>query len=189
MNAIDELFAEHEAVRLTLKILKKIGRQVDETGRIPHTEHVDQLFDFFNTFVDRCHHNKEEQLLFPALEQAGISREGGPIGVMLNEHQQGRDLVAAMKADLSQYKRGDRIAARRFKKHADDYIALLDIHIDKENKMLFPMATRHLPANHLSEMKKGFDKIESEKIGAGKHAHFHRVLEEFEGIYLRKQRN
>jgi hemerythrin-like domain-containing protein len=97
MNAINELLAKHEAVRLTLEILKKIGHHVDETGKISDTEHVEQLFESFTTFVDRCHHGKEEQLLFPALEQVGISREEGPIGVMLKEHQQGRNLVTKMK--------------------------------------------------------------------------------------------
>ena len=29
MNAIDELFVEHEAVRLTMRILKKIGQRID----------------------------------------------------------------------------------------------------------------------------------------------------------------
>lgn len=184
MNAINELLSEHEAVRLTLKILKKIAQRIDETGRISDTEHVEQLFEFFSTFVDRCHHGKEEELLFPALEQVGISREGGPVGVMLKEHQQGRDLVAKMKNDLSRYRDGGDNAALNFKKHADDYIALLDFHIEKENNVLFPMAIKHLPENMLVEMKNGFDKIESEKIGVGKHEDFHQMLDALERIYI-----
>lgn len=184
MNAINELFAEHEAVRRALKILKAMGRHIEKTGQINHTQHVQQLFDFFNTFVDRCHHGKEEELLFPALEQVGISRKGGPVGVMLMEHQQGRDLVAKMKNELSRHIDGDNNAARNFKRHADEYIALLDFHIDKENNVLFPMAIKHLTEKTLAELKHGFDKIESEKIGNGKHAHFHQMLEEFERRYL-----
>jgi len=184
MNAINELIAEHEAVRLTLKILKKIGQQIDATGIIPNPEHVEQLFDFFSTFVDRCHHGKEEELLFPALEAVGISRDGGPVGVMLKEHQQGRDLVAKMKNDLSHFADGDHNAALNFIKHADDYIVLLDLHIEKENNVLFPMALKHLSENKLAEMQTGFDKIESEKIGAGKHEQFHQMLEEFERFFL-----
>ena len=184
MNAINELLAEHKAVRLTLDILKEIGQHIDATGKISNTEHVEQLFEFFSTFVDRCHHGKEEELLFPALEQVGVSREGGPVGVMLNEHQQGRDLVAKMKTAFSQYLEGDGNAARHFKKHADAYITLLDFHIDKENNVLFPLAVKHLSADTLVEMKKGFDKIESEKIGEGKHEQFHKMLDAFEKIYL-----
>ena len=184
MNAINELLSEHEAVRLTLKILKKIAQRIDETGKISDTEHVEQLFEFFSTFVDRCHHGKEEELLFPALEQVGISREGGPVGVMLKEHQQGRDLVAKMKNDLSRYRDGGDNAALNFKKHADAYIALLDFHIEKENNVLFPMAIKHLPENMLVEMKNGFDKIESEKIGVGKHEDFHQMLDALKRIYI-----
>jgi hemerythrin-like domain-containing protein len=54
----------------------------------------------------------------------GISREGGPVGVMLKEHQQGRDLVARMKSELAQYLSGDENAAPRFK--IDFFISLID---------------------------------------------------------------
>ena len=184
MNAINDLLNEHEAVRLTLRILNVMGRQIEKTGKIDQPGHVQQLFEFFSTFVDRCHHGKEEELLFPALEQVGVSRDGGPVGVMLNEHQQGRDLVAKMKTAFSQYLDGDGNAPRRFKKHADRYITLLDFHIDKENNVLFTLAINHLPEDTLAEMKKGFDNIESEKIGEGKHEAFHEMLDSFERIYL-----
>jgi hemerythrin-like domain-containing protein len=75
-------------------------------------------------------------------------------------------------------------AALDFKKHADDYIALLDFHIEKENNVLFPMAIKHLPENMLVEMKNEFDKIESEKIGVGKHEDFHQMLHALERIYI-----
>ena len=185
MDAINDLVAEHEAVRTTLKILKRISQNIDETGRIDQPEHLKQLFEFFSTFVDRCHHSKEETLLFPALEEVGVSRDGGPVGVMLKEHQQGRDLVAKMTAAVNQYLAGDNDAIQEFQHHSNDYTALLDFHIDKENNVLFPMARRHLTAGKLAEMKKGFDRIETDKIGAGKHEAFHEMLDAFEEIYLK----
>ncbi|MGB5987111.1 MAG: hemerythrin domain-containing protein [Desulfobacterales bacterium] len=184
MNAIDDLLAEHEAVRLTLKILKKIAQDIEATGKVSNPAHMEQLLDFFSTFVDRCHHGKEEELLFPALEQVGVSREGGPVGVMLKEHQQGRDLVAKMKAALGRHRKGDTDAARELGHHADNYITLLELHIDKENKVLFPLAVKHLPENALDEMKIGFDKIETDKIGAGRHEAYHEMLDRFKAIYL-----
>jgi hemerythrin-like domain-containing protein len=102
---------------------------------------------------------------------------------MLKEHQMGRDLVARMKAELSGHLSGDVNTARRFKRCADDYIELLNFHIEKENNALFPLAIKHLPEDDLAEMKKGFDRIESEKIGFGKHERFHRMLDRFERIY------
>ena len=184
MNAIDELIHEHEAVKSTLNILQRIGADVAATGKIERPEHLEELFDFFTTFVDRCHHGKEEELLFPALERVGISRDGGPVGVMLNEHQQGRELVAAMQAAVAAYTRGDAAAAQTFKRHAEAYIELLRFHIEKENQVLFPLATAHLPADRLDDLKAGFDRIEAEKIGHGRHAAFHAMLDRLEAAYL-----
>jgi len=184
MNPINELLAEHEAVRTTLKILQRIGQDVAKTGKIANPEHLDQLFDFFTTFVDRCHHSKEEEQLFPALEEAGVSREGGPVGVMLKEHQQGRDLVVKMKTALRQYGGGDKDAAQKFTQHANDYIALLNFHIDKENNVLFPMANNNLSNSKLEELKKEFDRIETDRIGTGKHEAFHKMIDSMKGIYL-----
>lgn len=184
MNAIDELLSEHEAVKLTLRILKRIAERTDATGRIDNPGHLDQLFDFFTAFVDRCHHGKEEELLFPALERIGVSRDGGPVGVMLKEHQQGRDLVAGMKAAVSGFLAGDGDAARTFSRHADAYITLLTAHIEKENHVLFPLATRHLTEAMLEELKAGFDRIETEKVGDGRHAAFHAMLNRLEATYL-----
>lgn len=186
MNAIKELTTEHEAIRMTLRILNRISEEIEKTTKIPNPEHLKQLFEFFSVFVDKCHHGKEEELLFPALEKVGVSRENGPIGVMLNEHQQGRDLVAEMKRALSQYLNGDAGAAQKLKGSADAYIALLNFHIDKENNVLFPMAVKHLPESKLAELKNGFDKIETDKIGTGKHQEFHQMLDILEGVYLKE---
>lgn len=185
MNAIEELKTEHEAVRLTLRILNRIGLEIEKTGKVANPAHLEQLFEFFSLFVDRCHHGKEEDLLFPAMEAVGISRQGGPIGVMLDEHRQGREHVMKMKGALAQYMDGRPEAARTLLKHARAYGELLNYHIDKENDVLFPMAVRHLSETKLAQLKKGFDHIETDKIGPGKHEAFHRMLDVLEDMYLK----
>jgi hemerythrin-like domain-containing protein len=184
MQPIEDLKTEHEAVNITLKILDSICNTAEEAGEISNPEHVGQLIDFFKTFVDKCHHGKEEGLLFPALEGVGVSREGGPIGVMLKEHRQGRDLVAKMNVALAQYSEGNREAVSDLIQYARAYIALLTQHIEKENKVLFPMADRHLSREKQVELWEGFETIEKEKIGAGKHEAFHRMIESLEKFYL-----
>lgn len=185
MQPIEDLITEHEAVTITLKILDRICKEMETTGDISSPDHLEQLFEFFRTFVDKCHHGKEEALLFPALEEVGVSREGGPIGVMLKEHQQGRDLVEKMKAALARYSEGNREAVPDLMQHARAYIVLLTQHIDKENNVLFPMAGRHLASEKQAELGEGFEAIETQKIGPGKHDAFHRMIESLERIYLR----
>lgn len=183
MNPIEELKTEHEAVRQSLKILDRICLAIETSGEIADPAQLEQLFEFFSLFVDRCHHGKEEDLLFPAMEAVGISRQGGPIGVMLKEHQLGRDQVFNMKRALAQYREGRSEAARALARHARTYIELLHQHIDKENEVLFVIAARYLSSEKLVELKKRFDQIESQRIGAGKHEAFHRMLESLQEIY------
>ena len=184
MDPIKDLTEEHEAVRLTLRVLEKISTDIDRSRKIANSDHIDALLEFFRVFVDKCHHGKEEKLLFPALEEVGVGKEGGPIGVMLDEHRQGRELVEAMTAAMTQYRQGEAAAAARFSEAAKAYIDLLNRHIEKENNVLFSIAGRHLSQDTLSELKKGFDRIETEEIGVGRHDEFHRMLHNLEKVYL-----
>lgn len=184
MTPIEDLKMEHEAVKVTLKILDRICKDAQTTGKLANPDHLEQLNEFFVTFVDRCHHGKEEELLFPALEAVGVSREGGPIGVMLKEHQQGRELVAEMKVALMKYRDSDRGAIDALVNHSGAYITLLNQHIDKENNVLFLLAAKHLSAGKQNELQEGFQIIETQKIGPGKHEAFHQMIESLENIYL-----
>ena len=185
MQPIRDLKMEHDAVQLTLRVLDKICRQIEKSGEIIDPHHLDQLLEFFKVFVDKCHHGKEEELLFPALENVGVSREGGPIEVLLHEHQQGRDYVQAMNAALSQYTKGNRKSVAEFVKTARGYINLLDQHIEKENGVLFPLAEKYLSEQEQEKLWEGFEMIETQKIGAGKHDEFHKLLDKLESVYLK----
>lgn len=185
MKAIQELRMEHDAVRLTLKVLDRICQRVELSGKLDDPQDVDHLLEFFTVFVDKCHHGKEEELLFPALEHIGVGRDKGPIGVMLKEHQQGREYVQEMKAAISTLNTGSVSAAVDFIRTARNYISLLDQHIDKENNVLFPIAEKQLSETKLAELSKGFERIEEMKIGVGKHEEFHKMIDQLESAYLK----
>ena len=186
MQAIKDLKMEHNAVHLTLRILDKICQRIEKAEEIIDLQHIDQLLEFFKVFVDKCHHGKEEELLFPALENAGVSNKGGPIEVLLHEHQQGREYVQTMKAALAQYTKGDRTVVNEFVNSAKEYINLLNQHIDKENDVLFPLAEIHLSEQAQAKLWQGFEMIETQKIGVGKHDEFHKMLDKLESVYLNR---
>ncbi len=185
MGPIDELKMEHQAVRLTLRVLETICRKMEQPGEAVEVQHIDQLLEFFSVFVDKCHHGKEEQLLFPALEAVGVKKEGGPIGVMLEEHERGREYVRKMKGTFSEYRAGQAGALAEFISEARGYIDLLGQHIQKEDTVLFPFAEKQLPAARQAELSKGFELIEIQKIGVGRHEEFHKMLENLENTYLK----
>ena len=182
MKATNQLKAEHEGIGVMLRVLEAVSRRL-ESGEAVDTDHLAKMIEFFRVFVDRCHHGKEEHMLFPALEQVGVPREGGPIGQMLAEHDAGRGHIRGMAEALDRYKT-DPAAGAVFASHARKYSELLRDHIQKENSILFEIADIKLGTDAQGDLFDAFEKLETEQIGVGKHEEFHKLLDKLAGIYL-----
>lgn len=183
MNAIDELRAEHEGIKVSLEILDRISKRLDGSSN-GEVRDLESLVEFFRVFVDSCHHGKEEGLLFPVLEAEGVSREGGPIGVMLREHDLGRSHVRELANAIRQDPVQNPKAAKAIREHSEEYIRLLLAHIEKENGVLFKIADEYLSPEIKDGLGEGFERIETERVGVGRHEAFHRMLEDLQKKYL-----
>lgn len=181
--ATQELRNEHEGIKVALAVLDRMADQV-EAGQSVNLDDVDQIIDFLKTLADRCHHGKEEDLLFPALEKVGVSREQGPIGVMLAEHDHGRAHISAMTDALAGLREGDPRAGTAFATAARGYVRTLGDHIEKENNVLFVMAERQLSPEEHAGLVEGFERIEQERIGPGVHERYHALLDRLARYYL-----
>jgi hemerythrin-like domain-containing protein len=175
-TATEILRQEHDAILRMLDATEEIARRLRNHQRV-EPQVLDHLLEFFRLFADRCHHGKEEDLLFPLLEKKGMPRGGGPIGVMLMEHDQGRGLVGQMAIAGKEYATGDSAADLRWAVAAADYAGLLREHIAKENEVLFVMAERMLTPAEQQELAQAFEKSESEKMGAGTHERLHAMMD------------
>jgi len=175
MHPTEILSTEHKAVLTALKILEKAGQSL-ASGNKAAADDLDQLLDFFRGFVDRCHHGKEELILFPELVKRGVPKERGPIGVMLSEHEMGREHVRKLQALVDAVRQGDAEAAKDVPGVAASYRVLLELHIQKEDGVLFPMTARLLDSARAEEMEKEFEHLEREHVGEGKHEAYHRML-------------
>jgi len=185
MKATEELKKEHRGIDLMLRVLSAVADKLGR-GEPLHTPHVDGIMEFLTIFVDKCHHGKEEEFLFPALEAVGVPREGGPIGVLLGEHEQGRRLVARLKEFVAGCQSGDQQAGAGFQSVVKDYVALLNQHITKEDAVLFPMADARLDAKQDADLFEAFEQLERERIGAGRHEAFHALLDQLQDTYLNR---
>jgi hemerythrin-like domain-containing protein len=183
MKPTEQLKEEHKAIKLVLKILEKFCEKLESKGKV-NPEHLKQTLEFIKGFADKCHHAKEEELLFPAMEEAGIPKQGGPIGVMLLEHTMGRDYVKGMSEAGEKYGAGDQKVSSQIIESARNYIALLTQHIEKEDNILFPMADMSLSKERQENLSKEFESLERERIGIGKHKEFHRLLHNLKSVYL-----
>lgn len=175
-HPVDILSSEH---RIIERVLDAMENKVLNLGSGPFPkEFFEQALDFFANFADRCHHGKEEQRLFPALKQRGIPEQGGPIGVMLYEHSQGRAHLEAIRNNLAAAAQGDAKALGTVRREAMSYIILLRQHIQKEDHILFAMARSVLTPADVERLQQEFACVEEHHIGAGVHERYERLAEE-----------
>lgn len=168
MKPTDILSDEHRVIEQVLNCLDKMTEQAKSNGRLDK-QSARVAITFFRNFADRCHHAKEEDHLFPAMEAKGLPREGGPTGVMLDEHQQARHHVRVMDESIEAASEGDPSGLREFTRHAQAYGVLLRGHIEKEDHCLYAMANQAFTDEDQGELLRTFEKVESEEIGAGVH--------------------
>jgi hemerythrin-like domain-containing protein len=129
MTATAALRLEHTVILKALDVLEAAAERRVAAESVPEAT-WSALLDWLRSFADARHHAKEERLLFPALEAAGVPRAGGPIEVMLEEHERGRALVREMRG----------VPAARRGVLARDFVRLLREHIAKEDQVLFELA-------------------------------------------------
>jgi hemerythrin-like domain-containing protein len=168
MRITEMLRAEHEVILLALQVLEDAAAALQE-GAAVEPQRLGILMEFLREYADACHHAKEEQHLFPALEARGLPREGGPIGCMLHDHEEGRDLVRTMVALLPEVG-AEPGKARAFAGAASQYCGHLRDHINKENNVLFRMAASLLTPAEEEALGAACARLEEEVLGAGRHA-------------------
>lgn len=174
--AIRELMDEHQLILRMLRVLHGMRDRLRAGGTVA-AQDLEAALDFIRTFADHCHHGKEEDLLFPAMEEAGFPHDGGPIAVMLLEHERGRAHVRALDAALRRVRSGDAAALADVSREADGYAALLSSHIGKEDNILYPMAMDALPEARWPELKAEFDRVERERMGPERRAGYEALVD------------
>ncbi len=158
MRATDLLMDEHLLINRGIAVLLELAARVQAGKPVPEGA-IPATLQFLSEFADKHHHGKEEAILFPALVEAGFPQEGGPVGVMLHEHDLGRSFQKRMRAALPDL--GDPGARNEFAEAARGYAALLDAHIHKENEVLFRMAEQAIEGPERRRVEEEFDNFEN----------------------------
>jgi len=142
-----------KSMETTIQLLTN-GKQIPESILLP-------VIDFTKNFTDVCHHSKEEKSLFPALEQAGLPSNMGPVAMMLMDHQRSREIGTEMEESAKKYlSSGD---STKLISDMHLYVEHITEHLWKENNKLFMMAEARL--QYVSEkVDKELEEIEELKL-------------------------
>jgi hemerythrin-like domain-containing protein len=148
---------EHTLILRALAILERAGHRLLDS-RLPSEATFAELVEFLQT-LDRSHHVKEEDLLFPALRAKGRPADSA-LAVLLAEHEEGRDYLGMLSGSES---RAERTAAALLCVH------VLRQHIEKEEQLLFPLADDSLSPDEHVTLARRYEEIRPRIVGAGTH--------------------
>lgn len=180
-TAIQNLIHDDKSILIALSVIEKMCVNVQNNNKQTDYKDIEDIIGFLQVLADKCHHVKEEDFLFPALEKVGIKKENGPIGVMLSQHKQGHELIKQMQESVV-----NKIINRNaFVDTASSYVNLLRNHIEKEDTLLFPLSDTKLSASKQKELLKNFENLEKNVIGEGKYEELYILLVKFKGKYLK----
>jgi DUF438 domain-containing protein len=126
------------------------------------------------------HNTKEERFLFPLMGQKGLPVEGGPLGVMLMEHDAERKLLGRMIAELPNLAEATAAARQKFAAEGFEYLTIRAEHIWKENDVLYPMGRKVISEEENVTLLKEFKTLDKQTYGDTARQHYEQMLAEVE---------
>lgn len=174
----DWLVAEHEMIERAMEVLKtNLGKVA--SGQYNKIQTA-RAIDFLLEFGDKIHNIKEEKFLFPRMNDRGAPTEGGPIGVMIMEHELERNLLVKMQMALGTLQTATEDKKSAFVKEGLEYLIIRAEHIWKENDILFNLARKILTEEDSAYLLEEFKRSDQEHYGENASSKFATMLSEVE---------
>ncbi len=134
---IGQLMIEHRLIERMVKVVDKALENAGREGSLNPLD-IEAFVDFMRFYADKCHHGKEEGLLFKELAKKDISREHKKImGDLISDHFYGRSLVDRLVSLNSEYKAGEKGKLTELISVFSKLAVFYSAHIQKEDKTFF----------------------------------------------------
>jgi hemerythrin-like domain-containing protein len=137
MMSIGPMMIEH---RLIERMIEAMKVEIDRIGRAGEVDpvFVEKAVDFIRTYADRCHHGKEEDILFRELKKKELSGEHARIMIELEgEHRLGRKMTGQLVEATKRYVNGDEGSLASVVDCMTTLVDFYPVHIEKEDKHFF----------------------------------------------------
>lgn len=137
MMPVGPLMIEHRLIERMIKIMQANLKNISKEGKVD-SSFVDTAIDFIRIYADRCHHGKEEDILFRNLAKKKISDEHNRImNELIEEHKMGRKNVKNLVEAKEKYAHGDNGALKEIVLNMETLVKFYPKHIEKEDKHFF----------------------------------------------------
>ncbi|MEJ2638466.1 MAG: hemerythrin domain-containing protein [Desulfosarcinaceae bacterium] len=130
-------------------------------------EDLEKCIDWVEVFVDRCHHGKEDEILFPAMASSEDPEVTRLIKDLHSEHQTGRSLLESIKLEINGLSQPNGLSGGLIQL-SRGYIDLFRKHIRRENAQLLPLIEKCIPIEDQERIIAQFGQYEQRTIGIKK---------------------
>lgn len=175
MQPIGPLMHEHRLIERMVALITKQAEAI-QRGVEPDTEFIGGAVEFFRVYADRCHHGKEEELLFKELGNKNLSPELSEVmRELIQEHKQGRIMVGNLN-------KANQNHAMQNADHGEVVRLLIELasfypkHIEKEDKHFFFPVMEYFAREEMDRMLKEFEEFDQRMI----HSLFHQKAKSWE---------
>ena len=130
------LMIEHRQIERMIPVLKEEAKKA-RAGEI-NTDRICALVDFVRSYADRCHHGKEEDILFVALLEKPMPLDLKAIMEgLIEDHKISRTNTKVVVEAVQRYRAGDKGALETMANALEFLANLYPRHIEMEDKDFF----------------------------------------------------
>lgn len=181
MTLIETMMDEHQNILKMIEVMRSAMKRFMETDHIEKDD-IMSMFEFVKEYADQHHHGKEEIILFDEMiTHIGPTADKLITHGMLVEHDLGRLYVSNTLTALKDYLNGQSERKIDVISNAISYGELLKRHIDKEDRVVFPLASRELPKHVLDNLNQKSEAFEIEHHK--RKEHYLHILENLSSKY------
>jgi len=170
------LMVEHRLIERMIGLIDKEVKKIEKNNVINHS-FIDAAVDFIQTYADRTHHGKEEEILFRDLAKKGLSEIDNKImNELIQEHIVGRNAVAELVKASIAYQKGEKSAFSSIIQSLKKFVDFYPPHIEKEDKVFFPASMAYFSESEQQAMLSEFWEFDRKMV----HIKYKSVIETLE---------
>jgi len=176
MMPVGPLMIEHRLIERMIRVMQANLETIGKEGKADPA-FVDTAVDFIRTYADRCHHGKEEDILFRDLAKKKISDEHQRImQELIEEHKMGRNNVKKLVEAKEKYVQGNKDTLKDIVSNMEILVKFYPKHIEKEDKHFFLPVMDYFTKDEQSAMLAEFNDFDRQFI----HSTYKNIVSEWE---------
>lgn len=177
MQPIGLLMIEHRLIERMIELMRREREGMAKSAKAD-TRFIEHAVDFIRTYADRCHHGKEEDILFRQLMDKPLSPEHvQTLDDLVREHAYARKTTRNLAEANERYANGDQDALDAVGKLLDELVTFYPKHIEKEDKHFFIPCMEYFTPEEKQNMLDQFNRFDRDMI----HEKYKKLVEQFEG--------